>query len=436
MKKDGCARNLLLISGPWSLFIVLMVSLFLPVNGHAFFEDVYVSGLVSQGYFKATEYDHIIANSAKGTAEFNEAILTVMALPAERVRIGIQVIARDAGDIGNNNVLLDWAFGDYRWRDWLGFRAGKIKMKMGLYNMGQDVDMLRTTVYLPQSAYSVTWRDYALAHEGISIYGNHDIGALGNLEFEGYIGALNVPNPEHSSWAKSFDAGGMIGYEDIESSLSDSVNYEFLRTEGINVDFPWTGGGAVTWNTPLNGLLLFASVNMGEYDFSFHSVGHRYDIDPTSGEVLSTSLQNQHLISNGRYAFAMFSLEYNWKEFIFSSELSRFFNENENQINQGVYAMLTWEPNQHYSLAGYVSEFLPDMGDRDGKKLKNPWSKDFHAWQREAVIAARVNVTSNWLIKAEFHMVDGIGQVVYSREADASESRYSNMFALKTTFHF
>jgi hypothetical protein len=416
------------------LLIGMGVSLAFPTYSQSFFSDVYVGGFVSQGYFKSTEYNHLFDNGTKGTSEFNEAALTILALPADNLRIGLQFLAKDAGDVGNNNVILDWAFGDYRWRDWLGFRGGKIKMQMGMYNMGQDIDMSRTPIFLPQSVYSIAWRDFTLAHEGIGIYGNHDVGVLGSFEFEAYGGALNVPDPSNSYWKKEFSSDAAFSYEVIASALSDTISYDFVRTENTNPTFPWTAGGAITWNVPVDGFRLASSINFGEYDLSFQSVVYRNVTHPTTGALIRRTLETEEFVWNERYAIAVFSLEYTWQNFILSSEYFNFYNMD--VITDGFYTMLTWEPNQHYSLSGYVSNFIPDIDNRDGSKFTEEWRKDYHAWQREAVGSLRVNLTQNWLIKGELHLIDGVAQVPYSADAAASSSRYSTMFALKTTFHF
>ncbi len=45
----------------------------------------------------------------------------------KKLRVGVQFLSRDLGETGNNEVEVDWAYGDYRFRNWLGIRAGKMK---------------------------------------------------------------------------------------------------------------------------------------------------------------------------------------------------------------------------------------------------------------------------------------------------------------------
>ena len=55
---------------------------------------------------------------------------------------------------------------DYRFKDWLGIRAGRVKIPFGLYNDSSDVDSARVPILLPQSLYPTLNRDFLLAQTG------------------------------------------------------------------------------------------------------------------------------------------------------------------------------------------------------------------------------------------------------------------------------
>lgn len=131
------------------LFLILLSLSVTASTLFAWDDDFFISGFVSQGYLVTSENDYIVHNSRDGNFEFNEAALNVSIMPSDRRRVGMQLMARDFGQLGNNNLYLDWAYGDYRWRDCLGFRAGKVKLPMGFYNQGREIDMLRTSIFLP-----------------------------------------------------------------------------------------------------------------------------------------------------------------------------------------------------------------------------------------------------------------------------------------------
>src|SRR2546425_452596 len=65
----------------------------------------------------------------------------------------IQLHMYQLGDLGGSNIQVDWASGDYKLNDYLGFRAGKVKTVLGLFNDSQDVDAIHLWILLPQSMY-------------------------------------------------------------------------------------------------------------------------------------------------------------------------------------------------------------------------------------------------------------------------------------------
>jgi hypothetical protein len=76
------------------------------------------------------------------------------------------------GNLGQYHPQLDWAVADYRFKNWLGVRGGKVKTTRGLYDDTQDLDFLHTFALLPQSIYPVDLRDATIAHVGGDVYGN------------------------------------------------------------------------------------------------------------------------------------------------------------------------------------------------------------------------------------------------------------------------
>ena len=97
--------------------------------------------------------------------------------------MGVQIFARDLGPIGDYGVKADWFYLDYRWRDWLGVRAGRNKIPFGLYNDASDADSARVPVLLPQSVYPTRNRDFLLAQTGVEVYGYLGLGPGGALDY-------------------------------------------------------------------------------------------------------------------------------------------------------------------------------------------------------------------------------------------------------------
>ncbi|HEY0707179.1 MAG TPA: hypothetical protein VGG33_10290, partial [Polyangia bacterium] len=187
-------------------------------------------GFVSQGFLKSTG-NHYLARSKRGSFEFNEVGLNFTKVINDRLRTGLQLFARDVGEIGNYTARIDWFYLDYRIADWLGFRAGRTKLPFGLYNELSDIDSARVPALLPQSVYSIRNRDYLLAQTGAELYGWTPLGSFGALEYRLYFGTVFV---------------------DPDTSSSAAIRIDRL-------DIPYLGGVRVMWETPLPGLRVGAS---------------------------------------------------------------------------------------------------------------------------------------------------------------------------------
>src|SRR5882762_10088167 len=150
-----------------------------------------VHGFISQGFLLTSANDYL-AESSRGSFEFSEVGLNFTLPATDRLRLGVQLFARDLGPTGDYRAVLDWFYLDYHWQDWLGLRAGRVKLPFGLYNDSSDIDAARTPVLLPQSVYPAQSRDYLLAQTGAEVYGYSGLGALGGLDYRIYAGTIFI----------------------------------------------------------------------------------------------------------------------------------------------------------------------------------------------------------------------------------------------------
>ena len=386
-------------------------------------EDLYISGFVSQGFLVSTENNYLLSSSKEGTAEFSEIAVNITAEPMDRLRVGVQFLAFDFGVEGNNNFTLDWAYGDYRWRDYLGIRAGKIKNPMGFYNQQRDVDMLRISIFQPQSVYSHWWRDFALAHEGISLYGNSCFGGTGEFDYEFFGGALNIPDPDNNYWTDAFSRG----QQDV---ITDTTAYYFKRIMPLELRFPWVIGGAIFWDLPIEGLRLGASYMTGEYEFESDFIGLvDDDLSNPEGYYLDIPIYDQDI-----YKMAVFSVEYLWHTYTFAGEF--FLWDNSDNTPFGYYGQLTKQVNKNLFITSYYSESYNDLNDLSGKDLAEEYDIPiYYSWQKDLCISGRYDISNNWLIKLEGHLINGVNQTYLFQNPDGLKENWM-YFAAKTTFHF
>jgi hypothetical protein len=192
-----------------------------------------IHGFLSQGFLQ-TDRGEYMGKTDDGTFKFNEVGLNVTSNLTDDIHLGIQFISRKMVNYGENFSKIDWAFADYRWRDFLGFRFGKIKMPFGLYNEIRDIDMLRTSILLPSSLYNESWRDTLTSLEGVGIYGNIFIEQLGNINYQALSGQLDVSCD--GGVAGYIEHNGMVEISKIEprNSYMASILWD-LPIEGISI---------------------------------------------------------------------------------------------------------------------------------------------------------------------------------------------------------
>jgi hypothetical protein len=196
------------------------------IGGH----DVVMHGFLAEGYMKSDGNNFLTAQTGAGTFQDAEGALNIATNLTDNLHVGAQVYARDIGRLGAGKPQLDWAYADYKVKDWLGFRGGKVKTPLGLYNDTQDMEFLYLWVLLPQSVYPADLRSLTIAHTGGDIYGTIGLGKAGSVSYQGYGGTKPV----------DMQGGFLYGLQD-----SGFRNVQYSGTEA---------GYDVRWKTPVKGL--------------------------------------------------------------------------------------------------------------------------------------------------------------------------------------
>jgi hypothetical protein len=340
-----------------------------------------VHGFVSQGFLVTTDNNYL-ARSTKGSFEFTEVGLNVTKPLTDKLRVGMQLFARDLGPIGNYSAKFDWFYIDYRFTDWFGIRAGRVKVPFGLYNEINDADSARAFVLLPQSLYPVTSRDFLLAQTGGEMYGRAAIPRAGALEYRVYAGTVfleNTPQPGQP-------------YE-----ISD-------------IHVPYLVGGRAMWETPLDGLRAGGSVQW-----------LRLTTDYLADSQVVMPLQMQGLLPadfNGKGSATIparlwvASIEYAAHDLLLAAEYSRWHLDLEssvpalipemNLVNERSYAMAAYRVNHWLQPGAYYSLLYNDVHDRNGA---DGHKRD--AFTRDAAATLRFDLNAYWLLKLEGHYMVG-----------------------------
>lgn len=406
----------------------------LPVRGQDISDLVVIHGFASQGYYQTTNNNFLIANSKEGSFEFSEVALTIMAMPSDRFRVGIQFFGRDLGDQGNNNITVDWAYGDYRWRDFLGVRFGRIKVPVSLYNTVRDIDIARVPILLPQANYWELMRDFDLAVNGISLHGNLPLDFLGEFDYEVYWGDVNIPDAGMTFFQNSFyQAGNGIATGMSFTPGVISASYEGSSDEKIRLyDLR---GFLATWNTPISGLKLGYALMRQQLDMSL-----KLHINITTGDPANPITVPSTVPMEGEYDVGHdnFFAEYSLGNLMLTGEYRTMFM---NKIGaseitrEAYYGMVSYRFTDKFTVSSYYSEFYPDIDDKDGASLSAANKDKFEAWQKDICLTTRFDLTPHWVLKLEYHSLNGTGQITEINNQNGFKKNWSIM-AVKSTFHF
>ena len=368
-----------------------------------------VYGFISQGYLKSSEHNYL-TDSEDGSFEFTEAAVNVMGSFGDSLRAGLQLFSRDLGDQGNHEVVIDWAYGEYLWRDEMSFRIGRIKHPLGFYNQGRDADLLRPSVLLPQAVYPEGLRDIILAYQGVSIYGT----LPGDIEYDIYGGATHLDEDNPTLRSLVFQLAG-----DVEIPEKEIKNKKQM-------------GAALKWNTPIEGLAVGASYLTANLEGSL-------TVKPFPN--LPATLDLEFEIKD--LSFSFYSAEYQRDQLTLAAEFFdlQFQPEGVQETfnPQGWYISGAWRFNDHWEIHANYNEFYPDGKDKDGAMLTIEEDvPNWFAWQKDYTVGARIDITPQFIVKLEWHQISGMG-LIWAYDIDNLEEPYEEDWtqsAVKATFHF
>ncbi len=391
-------------------------------------ESIKIHGFISQGYLQSYE-NNVITDSKSGTFQFNEMGINFSTDLSRRLHIGMQFFSRDLGDMGNDEIDLDWASADYRWKDYMGFIAGKNKIRNGLYSETRDVDMLNTFIFLPNCLYHESSRTTFTSLHGLGVYGHLRSDKFGRMNYLVQYGGKNVKL--NNGFIKYFTRFG-------DRELTDT-DMKYILNAGIK------------WNSPVDGLLF--SGTLVSFDMLSHGKTLSHPLwlwlGGSGGQNITQNLENLGIFT--------LSCQYTWKDLIIASEWLNFNGYiktvidssgicTESKIDSiGYYISLIYSFTDIFEAGLYYSIFYQDENIKDGANLQTFGDimrsfgqvgfHDYNAWQKDIALTTRFNISENWTIKLEGHFIDGTAFLFLHENPEGMEKR-SFLFACKITFSF
>lgn len=364
---------------------LLLFSIFMALNNASAFDNIKIQGFISQGYLKSTA-NNFYADTEDGTFEFNEVGINFTTQTSDKLHMGIQFFARDLGRLDNDKPTINWAYGDYKLKDYIGIRAGIIKLSYGLYNEIRDMDLLRPNILYPYGVYNESWRDVTSSITGVGIYGNIPIGFLGKLRYMAQDGVNNITPGSGAS-------------DLLEDQVAEAIPGSQSSVKKAHLEHLYNA--CCFWETPfsIDGL----KIGFSGFDLYFEAI--------TDITFSSIGLYDQVLsVDNNTICF---SLEYVFGDFTFASEYIRY---RWNLVLAGTkvpeHDAVSYYFNFTYSLSDNIevytaySVYYGDNDDKNGNDIPIK-DQEYRGWLKEVIYAVRFDINDNWIFKLETHIADG-----------------------------
>jgi hypothetical protein len=353
---------------------------------------IQIHGFATQGFLFSSHNNYLTMQSSSGSLQWTDGAVSFTDSLTSNLRVGIQLHMYQLGELGGPGVQVDWASGDYRVNDYLGFRAGKVKTALGLFNDSQDVDAVFLWILLPQSVYPVDNRSFFLSHDGGEVYGEFPLARrAGRVQYRGYAGEAVLDL--HGGYLKQLADGGLV----------------FTTAPGGKIY-----GGDLRWETPLQGLTLGSSAH----------------VQAVNGAAPGGRIYIPSFLTTAEYA------QFERGKFYFAGEYRR---EPANPVltlgpevipvafdERAWFAMGSYRLSEKVQLGTYYSHYFNKEANTT---LSANYSKDW-------ALSGRYDFNSYFYGKIEAHFLHGTGLGYYQSTNPNGMKPNSDMLAAKIGFTF
>jgi hypothetical protein len=355
-------------------------------------EGIQIHGFATQGLLFSSANNYLTMKSSDGSLAWTDGAVSLIDSLSSNLRVGIQLHMYQLGELGGPNIQVDWASGDYKINDRLGFRGGKVKTVLGLFNDSQDIDSLHLWILLPQSMYPADNKSFNLSHLGGEAYGSLPLGErAGMLQYNGYAGECDL------------DLTG--GY--VKIAADDGLI--FTKAPGGKIY-----GGDVRWTTPVRRLTIGTSAHSQAVDGTAPNGGQHIARFSTTSEY--AQFEKGKFYFAGEYQRAPVSVILTIGPAVIPLPLDQ----------RAWYVMGSYQFSERLQFGSYYSHFVYAA---QNTSLPANYSKDW-------VVTGRWNFNSYFYAKLEGHFLDGTALGYYTSTNPTGLKARSNMLAAKIGFSF
>lgn len=387
-----------------------------------------IHGFVSQGLLVSNKNTFLADNSRDGSLELREVGINFQKEVGNRIRVGAQILSRDVGVYGNNKVVLDWAYGEFKIHDMLRLSAGRVKNQLGFYTDVQDFDFLTPWALLPSYFYNKGLRSLSANTDGIKVSGNIDIKKGG-----------------------SFDYSFTYGFIDLGKETDIEAYGKTLGVELTNTSLKSTFVTHLMYNAPIDGLKLNLShVFLNKLSYKDVPKG----TNPFNGNTITAdAIQNNHWFFAGvQYQHSYFDIiaEYHLRyakgeitvnNMPISPTIQSMTVEmaSDTASRHGGYIGANIKPVDWFNFGGYYQMYWHDthISDNEGGNT-NPVITEVGETSNinnDAAITASFNILGNFVIKLEGHFVKGTAMLSAEQNPEGLKDTWQYGVA-KLTYNF
>ncbi len=330
----------------------------------------YWHAFASQTVIHTTDNNFAGKSDDNLSADSRELGLLIGGAPLPNLSLAGQLLSRNAGAIDDGRIRLDYGYANYTLYSGLNWmtsiRGGRVRTPYGFYNETRDVAHTRTSILLPQGVYVDRFRNLDFTRDGLQWLGNYQFD-MSSLSWDVAVGEIRI---------KEKDASEVV--QDPDGKVTGSV------------DTPWVPIARVIWDWDMGRIRLGLTYNPLEY---------RYSAAPLDS-FNSGTLKIRNWVVSAEYNAANWSLigEYNHEDMDMGALMGKaapgvsFENQTRGYYLQGIYRFdLRWDAFLRY----------------DTRRISFKEVSELDSSTKDITLGIGWKPDEHWLIRAEWHIVDG-----------------------------
>ncbi|MEN8128589.1 MAG: hypothetical protein ABFS45_00050 [Pseudomonadota bacterium] len=363
-------------------------------------DSVQIHGFASLGYFNTSKNNFFGDTKGNGDVDFWELGINSSWRARPDLQLSLQVVSRKAGETDDGDPRIDYGFVDYSFlsdvENLWGVRLGRVVNPFGLYNDTRDMPFTRPSILLPQSVYFDVNRQFALSGDGGQLYGER------RTDFGDFFLQFNVFRPR-------------VDDPDFVNVITGSAP------------------GDLTGQTSWVGRLVYEK-DAGKIRLALSTASWKAKFVPVAGDPEPET---------GKFEFkpVMFSAQYNADKWSLTGEYavrrSNFQGFGISSFTgESFYIQGTYRLNPQWEAMLRYDQLIWNRDDRNGKEFEEATGIPAHIrFAKDWAVGIRWDVTTTFMLRAEYHLIDGTGWLSQLENQEGTEKRW-DMLAILAAYRF